>query len=52
MKNKKGTIIEEEGDASLYSLSLSGIHLPVCTLKALRSPVVKRHGNVLKSALQ
>lgn len=29
-------------------LSLSGIHMLVCTLKALRSPVVKRCVNVLK----
>ena len=49
-KNKNGTIVKEEGVASQYSLSLLGLHLHVCTLKALRSPVIKRH--VLKSAFQ
>lgn len=45
-KNKKSTIIKQEGEASQHSLFKSGIHVLVCTLKALRSPVGKRCVNV------
>lgn len=50
-KSKKGHIKSEE-DASSFSLSLSEVRMPVCTLKALGRPVVKGQVEVVKSAFK